>query len=194
MASAAVPATDVEAACSLWPQNSQMANPLGPRLTLVNRSQGPRWEGRRHSPSRLDATGPPVDSLGAVRLLNDLPGRLFEKPDFLFPRPQVLFPESSLRDWVMNKEVVLKEFEWEAVIALSFIILVVAELLSRSNSKGKGPERIQSDDTNERARRALVRQEEEMFEKTRGLAWLAAVTFTFLWIGGVLNHDNALQP
>jgi len=129
-----------------------------------------------------------------VRLLNDLPGRLFEKPDFLFPRPQVLFPESSLRDWVMNKEVVLKEFEWEAVIALSFIILVVAELLSRSNSKGKGLERIQSDDTNERARRALVRQEEEMFEKTRGLAWLAAVTFTFLWIGGVLNHDNALQP
>ena len=72
-----------------------------------------------------------MDSLGAARILNDLPGRLFEKPDLLFPRPEVLFPESSLRDWVMNKEVVLKEFEWEAVIALSFFILVVAELLSR---------------------------------------------------------------
>lgn len=131
MATGLLPAADIDLTNGRRSQNRQRTNGCGPQLPRLNGQRALRGRQRRSSPSRVAATGPLIDSLGAVRLLNDLPGRLFERPQLLFPRPETLFPESSLRDWVMDKELVLEQFEWEAVIAVSFILLVFAELASR---------------------------------------------------------------
>ncbi len=37
-------------------------------------------------------------------------------------------------------------------------------------------------------------KKEILAERTRGLCWLAAVTFAAVWLTGVFNKDAPLQP
>jgi len=123
----------------------------------------------------------------------DVPKTLFPRPQNFFPRPERLSEGITFKDIILSQENAVKQYPWEYMILLCFIILVVLEIVLRPYDEEKDKDQDKTPPkqlTREEATILALHRIRFQAENTKNLVVLGGFAALTLWIAGFLNHPH----